>query len=37
MNLGTIRRYYVEKWSGMIKEKTSAKNKKNEAEQIEEK
>lgn len=25
MNLGTIRRYYVEKWSEMIKEKATAK------------
>ena len=32
MNLGIIRRYYVEKWSDMIKEKTSKKesNKKEE-------
>ena len=26
MNLGTIRRYYVEKWSEMIKEKTTKKD-----------
>ena len=26
MNLGTIRRYYVEKWSDMIKEKASKKD-----------
>ena len=30
MNLGTIRRYYVEKWSDMIKERASANNKKKE-------
>ena len=28
MNLGTIRRYYVEKWSNMIKEKASKKEEK---------
>ena len=28
MNLGTIRRYYVEKWSEMFKEKKDTKNKK---------
>lgn len=27
MNLGTIRRYYVEKWSDMIKERASKKEK----------
>ena len=27
MNLGTIRRYYVEKWSDMLKEKASKKEK----------
>lgn len=27
MNLGTIRRYYVEKWSDMIKEKAAKKEK----------
>ena len=27
MNLGSIRRYYVEKWTDMIKEKTSKKEK----------
>lgn len=30
MNLGTIRRYYVEKWSDMIKNKSLNKNKNNE-------
>ena len=29
MNLGTIRRYYVEKWTDIIKQKASLKNKKN--------
>ena len=28
MNLGTIRRYYVEKWSDIIKEKTAKQEKK---------
>ena len=28
MNLGTIRRYYVEKWSDMIKGRAATKNKK---------
>ena len=41
MNLGTIRRYYVEKWSDMIKERASKKNKdkkeKNQEEKTEEK
>ena len=29
MNLGIIRRYYVEKWTDIIKQKASLKNKKN--------
>ena len=37
MNLGTIRRYYVEKWSDMIKEKTSKKDKDKKQEKQEEK
>lgn len=32
MNLGTIRRYYVEKWSDIIKEKTSKKDTKTQTE-----
>ena len=32
MNLGTIRRYYVEKWSDMIKEKATKKEKASEKE-----
>ena len=36
MNLGTIRRYYVEKWSEMFKEKTSTKNKKEKTETLQE-
>ena len=36
MNLGTIRRYYVEKWSEMLKEKTSTKNKKEKTEVLQE-
>ena len=35
MNLGTIRRYYVEKWSDMIKEKASKKEKNKEKKQEE--
>lgn len=35
MNLGTIRRYYVEKWTDIIKEKASLKNKKNSNEKEE--
>ena len=37
MNLGTIRRYYVEKWSDMIKEKASKKEKASEKDNKEEK
>ena len=37
MNLGTIRRYYVEKWSDMIKEKASKKDKDKKQEKQEEK
>ena len=37
MNLGTIRRYYVEKWTDIIKEKASLKNKKNSNEKEEKK
>ena len=33
MNLGTIRRYYVEKWSDIIKEKASKRNKQEEQEE----
>ena len=35
MNLGTIRRYYVEKWTDIIKQKASLKNKKNSNEKEE--
>ena len=35
MNLVTIRRYYVEKWTDIIKEKASLKNKKNSNEKEE--
>ncbi len=35
MNLGTIRRYYVEKWTDIIKEKASSKSKKNNNEKEE--
>ena len=37
MNLGTIRRYYVEKWSDIIKEKASKRNKQEEQEEVEDK
>lgn len=37
MNLGTIRRYYVEKWSDMIKEKASKKEKASEKDNKEDK
>ena len=37
MNLGTIRRYYVEKWSDMIKEKATKKEKDKKEEPQEEK
>ena len=37
MNLATIRRYYVEKWSDMIKEKASKKEKASEKDNKEDK
>ena len=37
MNLGTIRRYYVEKWSDMIKQKASKKEKASEKDNKEDK
>ena len=36
MNLGTIRRYYVEKWSDMIKEKSGTKRQNNTQESTQE-
>ena len=36
MNLGTIRRHYVEKWSYIIKEKATIKNKKEDKENLQE-
>lgn len=36
MNLGTIRRYYVEKWTDMIKKKTTSKKKKEETSDVQE-
>ena len=36
MNLGTIRRYYVEKWTDMIKKKATSQKKKEETSDVQE-